>query len=478
MTVRIVRLRLGTLLLLLLLPQALKAQTFTYHWRTQETELPGKLKSGQTLKLKVSDLNRLCYSYEVTTKEYRSPIVLPDVIGFFSGTNIPASPELPTPSQQEPPAGTMTTSQQGIQEDIERIEGLLDIAETRLKLSGELLNGVAKAQQGADKAIAALYAVACTAGARGPGPDGQAAELAKVGSTVTDLVAKLPDVKTADTASATALSQVSKAKALIELLPPAKDMTPEQVTRTKGVIARAAQDQSLGESIRSNALAAAQKVDGNGYEARAAAIKSLSAVEDIARDIPISDDADSLGVLVRAIGRADVPSVKGTVLENPFNFLVKRLHRTFLSGGFLLSTLDNHDFVRANRSANVASKPDSVYSTFIDRRADGSVAFSPTVLINEALAESNGVSLYGSAGVAARSVGGRVSPDFLVGGSLGVADIILVTAALHIGRVQTLLLGDAAEVAGKPVPQTITPDQAVGERWRTAFALVVTVRLP
>ncbi len=186
---------------------------------------------------------------------------------------------------------------------------------------------------------------------------------------------------------------------------------------------------------------------------------------------------DSILIVIRAKGKPDVASMKGVVLTDPLSIPVRRTHRTFMSAGFLMSSLDEHRFVRANRSAGVAASPDSTFSTLVDTRNSGSTAFAPGVLINTTLGQVTGVDFSLSAGVAARSVNNRVSPDYLLGLSLSIQDRVVITPALHFGRVEKLLLGDPDTVMGAPVPQSVTVDTAVGEKWITALGLVISYRL-
>ncbi|HYH81428.1 MAG TPA: hypothetical protein VEX86_16615 [Longimicrobium sp.] len=160
----------------------------------------------------------------------------------------------------------------------------------------------------------------------------------------------------------------------------------------------------------------------------------------------------------------------------------RRGMRVFLSAGYLASTASLHDYERANRPcpAGATFTCETTYSTYVDRTPGvGGFAFSPVLQANVALPDwrSSGVSLHASAGVAARSVNGTVSPEFILGGGTGFLDRFLVTAGVHLARDEKLLLGDAAAVESRPVSDKITAGDAISVVWRTAFVGTVTFRL-
>jgi hypothetical protein len=127
----------------------------------------------------------------------------------------------------------------------------------------------------------------------------------------------------------------------------------------------------------------------------------------------------------------------------------------------------------------VVGKRDSTYSTYVNRAPGRGIGFSPVLQTNVAFPEifSSGVSMHGSLGVASRSVNGRVSPEFIFGVGTGFLDHFLVTVGYHLSRDETLLLGNAAEVAQRPVPTTVTDSDAVSEIWRSSMAMTVTLKL-
>ena len=191
------------------------------------------------------------------------------------------------------------------------------------------------------------------------------------------------------------------------------------------------------------------------------------------QSIGIDDDTDRLTVSIRASGKENVPPVKGSVIEDRLSVSVTRLNRFVLSAGIMLSSLDEHDFQRTILQDTTGS----IYSTFVDRRANTHIAFAPGIMASLVFAEWHGIGLHVTSGVAARSVNNRVSPDFVVGGGASLADKLFLTLAYHMGRTERLLLGPADSVAGRPVPDEITRDAAVGEQWQGAFAVTFSYRL-
>jgi len=160
----------------------------------------------------------------------------------------------------------------------------------------------------------------------------------------------------------------------------------------------------------------------------------------------------------------------------------RRGMRVFLSAGYLASTASLHDYERANRPcpAGATFTCETTYSTYVDRTPGvGGFAFSPVLQANVALPEwrSSGLSLHASAGVAARSVNGSVSPEFILGAGTGFLDRFLITGGIHLARDEKLLLGDAAEVESRPVSDKVTGADAISVVWRTAFVGTVTFRL-
>jgi hypothetical protein len=141
-----------------------------------------------------------------------------------------------------------------------------------------------------------------------------------------------------------------------------------------------------------------------------------------------------------------------------------------------MSAIDDHDFARATLprfSGDTSVVKDSVYSTYVDRGRSPRFAVAPLIQAHVSAYDFSNVSTYISGGVGARSVNGKLLPEFLAGASLGVLDKVLITVGWHWARTERLLLGDVNEVSKLPVPSTVTDDSAVGVKWdhKIAFAL-------
>jgi hypothetical protein len=168
-------------------------------------------------------------------------------------------------------------------------------------------------------------------------------------------------------------------------------------------------------------------------------------------------------------------------VEQKASISVRKGMRVFLSVGYLASTANTHDYERANRPCpqGATFECESIYSTYVNRSPGGGFAFSPVLQVNVAFRDvlRSGASFHTSAGVAARSVNGTVSPEFILGAGTGLLDRLLLTAGVHLARDEKLLLGSPAEVERAPVSDKVTPSDAISEIWRVGVVATVTVRL-
>lgn len=189
----------------------------------------------------------------------------------------------------------------------------------------------------------------------------------------------------------------------------------------------------------------------------------------------------SAEITLRAAELKPADGKTASTWEQKTSLPIRRGMRVFLSAGFLASTADSHDYERTNRPCPQGAdfQCDGIYSTYANRGPGRAFAFSPVLQVNVAFRDvlGSGASLHTSAGVAARSVNGAVSPEFILGAGTGLLDRFLVTAGLHLARDERLLLGDPGEVEKRPVSDKITPSDAIAVTWRPAFVTTVTLRL-
>jgi hypothetical protein len=175
-----------------------------------------------------------------------------------------------------------------------------------------------------------------------------------------------------------------------------------------------------------------------------------------------------------ATGWDDIESVKGVTFEDVFTIPVHRQHRMFTTAGAMFSSLEEHAYDRAS----LPKTDTTTYSTFIDRKPNSRMAFSPTIMQSMTIGTAGGFDFAGTLGVGVRSVNDKLSPDLLFGPSISLGDQVVLTGAWHRGRVETLLLGSADSIRKTQVATSITRQTAVGEKWRDAWAIIVSFKLP
>jgi hypothetical protein len=192
--------------------------------------------------------------------------------------------------------------------------------------------------------------------------------------------------------------------------------------------------------------------------------------------IAVGDNTDSLVIQVSAQPQDSLPaSVKPGKWGDTLHIPVRRRYRFVVSAGFLISGLRQHDYERVN-VPNPSAGRDSTYSTFADRQHNTLLAFAPAAIGSLSLLNFDPIEVYASTGVAARSVNNSVSPDFVIGPSVGVRDRVLLTVGLQVGRVERLLIGTPSVIESEPIAPSITQDNAVGVQWKTALAFIFSYR--
>jgi hypothetical protein len=201
--------------------------------------------------------------------------------------------------------------------------------------------------------------------------------------------------------------------------------------------------------------------------------------------VPTGDLTDRVDIVIQAT-RAVKGESGAKTEEYPWTVDVRRMRRFFLSGGFVLSSLREHDYARVNvpcpakgsgGPASCEAGTDSTYSTYGDRAGDRGFAYAPMVIANAVLGEPGGLPLAVSAGVAARSVSGNNGIDYLLGLSTTFLDHAVITLGAYHARTEKLLLDrDPEAVRKRAIPASITEAEAVGTRRVWDLALSISFR--
>lgn len=249
------------------------------------------------------------------------------------------------------------------------------------------------------------------------------------------------------------------------------------------------------EKLEAAANALRAEVDAVTARARTAEVSLVSAVA-VVRDLrPASEmtvrinlpiNADGGKLLIRSI---PVRAGAANLSEMEHGVQVLRRHRVIVTAGVLVTFLDNPNFQRVNRpyvevsgegeSVQVIST-DSTFSTYGDVERSGLSAFSPAAQVHVSLVDlAQGIPVLASFGAAVRSVR-TTAVEPTIGLSLGIADRLFVTWGVHYGRSQELLILHDNEtkenLEQRPVPEAITPQDAVGIRWDWGGFLNFSVR--
>lgn len=115
-----------------LLPSAGRAQHVEYVWRTGELKNVGLLRSGSVVQVRITDINALCYDYEISIAQIAATETLPDIIGLFSGTDIPKAVG-PAPTSGPEAAPGAGDPKNDADRRLRHIENSLSSVEVRLK---------------------------------------------------------------------------------------------------------------------------------------------------------------------------------------------------------------------------------------------------------------------------------------------------------------------------------------------------------
>jgi hypothetical protein len=202
-------------------------------------------------------------------------------------------------------------------------------------------------------------------------------------------------------------------------------------------------------------------------------------------------------------GRRGTPA-EGRTLVRTLAVRTRPRPRLFATGGWMVSALPEHQWARENVAYRTdpdpsacqrfswlpcgrfqgeplyVAPPDSAgryFSTFVDRANGKRTVSSPTLLTHVTLTDParQGWSLQATSGLTYRTVNDRSAPEFLGGLTVGYGSRIYLSGVLHLGRVERMLLSPQAR--SRPVPTSITRSSAVGEQWKIAPALTLSLGL-
>lgn len=152
---------------------------------------------------------------------------------------------------------------------------------------------------------------------------------------------------------------------------------------------------------------------------------------------------------------------------------VRRYHRQFLSLGFVHTDAEAADFERRRVISG-----DTTVSTYVDVGQGSSWVVSPVVSVNYTLFD---VPVFEAFRPTLMLTGGVTSngtdAQFLLGTGIGLSDRVVLSAYAHFFPSEELLLGDAAVIRGRAVPDDISDEDAVRTKFNTGFAFGLSYRL-
>jgi len=454
-----------------------------FNWRTQSLDSIQRVNAGTTVMVRIVGVSLLCYDYVVTINQNRVTEQTLDLARLMGGLTT-AGDLLGTAGAREDPVVPQPKNEaQKLAADL--LQAAVESSAAgrgQLQTATALVAAMAAARKAAQDAMEAYYKAACV-GRGGPAEEvGKAREAAEqAGNQFIDLLA---DTKPVETALDHAKRHVDEVARALRRIRESKDPGFVEYRAVDGVAVALS---GLEDFVELNApKVEARRKDVEALKKDRVAVQAAVEVarknpvdQAIARTVSLYDNTESVDVTIAATGKESMPLTKGVKHEDKFSFQVHRRNRFFLSGGVLISRLDEHRFDRVNVVDTTLA--DGAYSTFVDKRGSSSLAFAPTILGNLTLGElriGEGVlDLMLSSGAAIREVAGRTAPDFVAGLSAGVGDRVVVSVAWHIGRVEQLLIGDPATIKEQPVPESITRDAAVGEKWGHSIGVIFSYRI-
>ncbi|MBC7843795.1 MAG: hypothetical protein H7099_15855 [Gemmatimonadaceae bacterium] len=451
----------------------------TYDWAGQTLTIPKVVTSRHRMELTIINLNSLCYTYTVDAKAISSntdaDVAKAIIVALGAGgESVPRASKEATLDTVRKSTGMLSVSPHAASEPTPAETELTNLRQSaataldRLKTAEERMIAAREAGE-------ALYRVSCTPGVRGTATDAVRKPAVKALETALkqydDTRASIPALISA------ARSQLQKLRVVFQNSDSPELSSRSTPERRKAHVAemRAALDSI--DQLLAGTTARTTVLDAARTELRKA---ELFAAEDpanskVVRNEYITDHTDSIVVTIVATGRASVPGMKDVKLEDKFTIHVYRRFRFFLSTGVLASFLPNNQYERANIPARVgpdSARRDTTYSRFVDRDGGNIATFAPVAMASMTFARG-WMDYSVSFGAGARTVNAKTAPEYVLGLSASLLDRLVITAGVHLGRVQRLLISQDSTAS---IPIAVTADDAVGLRWRRNFGLVVSVR--
>lgn len=479
-----------------------------YNWLTASWTRYRTVRAGQTVTVVITNINRLCYNFtfadrqiaakeetaafltllnanetalQALAKELYEPKAAPAPDGKKADGKTPAAPAAVHGALFNAPKANPLDDPRfdEAKKILGEAESYARSAFAALGTAGTILKAQIAAGEAARKSLAAFYDGACPGGdIRGVTNAGAlwAAATPGIDAFVSGIGAAIAQAEKS-IASSRDEAKIADAR-LVELRrrsgePDIRDFLafPVVLDRLRGVVT-----QLEGYAIVADKQTEPIKPlrqDAGVLGAALKAIPTQLSATTYVKMIPVWPESESLNIITTASGKSDISNVKSSKIEDVQDIPTYRRNRAFMSAGFMFSSLEEHDFQRANLIGS-DGKP---YSTFVDKKSNRNMAFSPTILTHMTLGDYRGVGFAGSAGLGARTVGGRLSPDFVLGGSTMIRDLAVLTLAWHRGRIERLLIGDAGTIRKSAVDSSVTREGAVGETWGDALALIFSVRV-
>jgi len=472
---------------------AAQTHDVTYDWQTQSLTNARDVVAGRTISVEFANLNLVCYDYAITMEQVAAIESNKDFLAAFVGqlSSGETQSEQPAIAYEAPAkqAAELFAFKMMIPADVkdavERLDRVINEYEkgrNALRVASQTLGMLSEKRNLAKQALEKFYIDACIPNkGRDRSIVGAAWRVASKApeDLVTEVTSRLSAVEANISSAKRAL-----AEAVILFGRIRRDASAQFLSDNQGKLRdRADLHAALAIAIE-DASKTASQLRTESTAAHVASTEIADALTSPPRilSVTLQESTGTVTGSIVATGKPGIPHLKEVELKNTFEIPVYRRFRAFLSTGFIKSSLNEHKFERQNLPG-----PDdtTTYSTFVDMRSARSLAFAPAVfshmtlgsLADFGLTALTGVSVAVSGGVAARSVNARISPDFLLGASLGVRDRVMLTAAWHTGRVEHLIIGNPEEVRKSAVPTEITREGAVGERWRSGFAIAFSVSM-
>lgn len=460
-----------------------KVPELVYNWQSSTLETLPTLRAGEVVAVRITHINAVCYDVELSVNEKAATENIADFLKLlgYEPPKAEAANALPAkvPAAAVPPRAAPPPNPP--RQQLDYIEHFLRQAEVALAKAKADADALTASRKAASNALSGYYKTVCPAnGQRGPVDltTPWNAALPLLGAFVAKAKTDVPIVVDSLTA---AKRELGAADALLLAFGAslASDATfqnylrntPLERERYQRFLILVPANRDIAD--KNAASIDAVRKDGETFNEATGAISGAIGKSELGRTVFLKKTTESIDVTITAKPKAGVPALSASIVDQ-IPFEVYRRHRFLLSAGVALSGLYEHDFQRVNLLDSLGK----AYSTFTDRKENHGMAFSPALLSHFTLGRTGSVDWALSGGVATRSVADKTQPDYLVGSSVGINDVALLTIAYHAGRVEHLLLGPVADIKRKPVPDTITRTDAVGDRWGHALAIIMSFRLP